>query len=333
MKEHQGQSKQGMTRRDLLGGAAGLAAASVGGFALGSAASRSPREAAAAELELKGNIRHSLPHWCFSSFGEQWDLDETCQVAKELGCESVELIGADDLPTVAEYDLACAMVQLPLNPPFVRGFNNPDNHERLIEMTRETIDAAAEYGHPNVICFTGYQYHDPDNPDSGIISPEDGLANCVEGLKQVIGYAEEHNVNLCIENLNSRDGSYIELPDGGEAQMRGHPGYQGDTADYCMAIVRAVGSPNMKILYDLYHSQIMEGDIIQRIREYGEHIGHIHTAGVPGRHELDGEQEMNYPPIMQALLDIGYEGYVGHEFIPTRDPRESLRAAIQLCDV
>lgn len=332
MQKQQGQSKQEITRRNLLGGAAGLAAASVGGFALGGALRPGRREAAAAELDLKGNIRHSIPHWCFNLFGEHWELDETCKVAKELGYAAVELIGAEDLPTLAEYDLACAMVQIPQNPPFVRGFNNPDHHEMLIEITRDTIDAAAEYGHPNVICFTGYEYVDSENPDSGVISLEEGLANCVEGLRQVIGYAEEKNVNLCLENLNSRDGSYLEIP-GGVAQMRGHPGYQGDKADYCMAIVRTVGSPNMKFLYDIYHSQIMDGDVIRRIREYGDYIGHIHTAGVPGRHELDGAQELNYPHIMQALLDIGYDGYVGHEFIPTRDPRDGLRAAIQLCDV
>ncbi len=334
MSEKHGAPKHGITRRDLLGGAAGMAAAGMGNLALGCAgAGEARRVAAQAEQgELKGNIRHSVCHWCFELFGEHWDLDKMCQVAKELGCESVEILTSDALPTLAEYDLNCAMVQIKLDPPFLRGFNNPAYREEVIAATREAIDAAAAYGHPNVICFTGYEYRDVDDPDGEVIPRDEGLENCVEGLKQVIGYAEEHNINLCLENLNTRDGSYDETPVG-ELQMKGHPGYQGDSADYCVEIIEQVGSPRMKLLYDIYHSQVMEGDIIRRIHQFKDHIGHIHTAGCPGRHELDGEQELNYPPIMRALLDIGYEGFVGHEFIPTRDPYDGLRAAIQLCDV
>lgn len=302
--------------------------------AAGCAGMGGPREAGAASetASLKGNIRHSVCHWCFNLFGEYWDLDQTCQAALELGCESVELATSDQLPTLAEYGLQCAMVQIQLEPPFLKGFNNPAYREEVIAATREAIDAAAAFGHPNVICFTGYEYRDAEDPDSGIISREEGIANCVTGLKEVIGYAEEHNINLCLENLNTRDGSYDETPVG-ELQMKGHPGYQGDTSDLCIEIIEQVGSPRMKLLYDLYHAQIMEGDLIRRIHQYGDLIGHIHTAGNPGRHELDGDQEINYPPVMKALLDIGYEGFVGHEFIPTRDPMDALRAAVHLCDV
>ena len=165
---------------------------------------------------------------------------------------------------------------------------------------------------------------DPDDPNSAELSLEEGAKNCVEGLKQVIGHAEEKGINLCLEMLNSRDDSH---------PMKGHPGYQGDHTDYCIDIIKAVGSERMKLLYDIYHVQIMDGDLIRRIQQHKEYIGHVHTAGNPGRAELDDKQEILYPPVMKALLEIGYEGYVGQEFIPTRDATEGLREAVSLCDV
>ena len=153
---------------------------------------------------------------------------------------------------------------------------------------------------------------------------------CVAGAisdrrwKQVIAYAEEKKINLCLEHLNSRDSSH---------PMKGHPGYFGDDVDFCVELIRRVDSPRMKLLFDIYHVQIMNGDVIRRIEQCKDVIAHIHTAGNPGRGELDENQEIYYPPIMKKLLDIGYKGYVGHEFIPTRDPLAGLRQAVQLCDV
>jgi hydroxypyruvate isomerase len=184
----------------------------------------------------------------------------------------------------------------------------------IIAKTRETIDACAEYGFPSVIAFTGFR--------DGI-GDDIGARNCVNGLKKIIGYAEKKRVNLCMEILNSRV----------DVEMKGHPGYQGDHTDYCMDIVMKVGSPRMKLLFDIYHAQIMDGDIISRIRQYKDYIGHYHTAGNPGRGELDDQQEINYPAIMKEIVKTGYEGYVGHEFVPTRDPLEGLTQAVALCDV
>ncbi len=175
-----------------------------------------------------------------------------------------------------------------------------------------------------MIAFTGMSASNPDDPSSAVISREQGAENCVNGLKQVIGRAEEKNVTICLEMLNTRDDS---------TPMNGHPGYQGDDIEYCVDIIRRVGSPRLKLLFDIYHVQIMHGDVIRRIRENHEFIGHVHTAGVPGRHELDDRQEIHYPGVMRALAEVGYKGYVGHEFIPTRDALEGLREAVNVCDV
>ncbi len=156
------------------------------------------------------------------------------------------------------------------------------------------------------------------------ISAEDGIKNCVAGYKKLVGYAEQKKVTICLEMLNTRDASH---------PMKGHPGYQGDHTDYCMDIIRKVGSPRLRLLFDIYHVQIMDGDVIRRIHQFKDYIAHIHTAGNPGRGELDEKQEINYPAIMQALLDVGYKGYVGQEFIPTRDPLKGLSQAVALCDV
>ena len=208
--------------------------------------------------------------------------------------------------------------------PFVKGFNNPKYHEQVIASTKKMIDACADAGVPNVIGFTGYKWRDADDPKSGEIGRAEGADNCVKGLKQVAGYAEKKGVTLCIEHLNTRDDSH---------PMKGHPGYQGDDLDWLAKVLRRVGSPRVKLLFDIYHVQIMHGDVIRRIEQTKDIIGHIHTAGNPGRGELDDKQEINYPPIMRKLLEIKYTGYVGQEFIPTRDPVAGLREAVKLCDV
>jgi hydroxypyruvate isomerase len=292
-----------LSRRRLLGGAAATAAGTV---AWGTAARAAT--AADAPSATKGNINQSLVEWCYKKY---WKIDELCKVAKQLGCKSVELADPKDWPTLKKHGLVCAIATSHW---FDKGFNNPDYHEMCIEKIRASIDACAEYGFPNVITFTGFRDGIPDDV---------GAKNCVEGFKKVIGYAEKKKVNLCLEMLNSRV----------ETEMKGHPGYQGDHTDYCIDIIKQVGSPRMKLLFDIYHVQIMDGDVISRIRQHAEYIGHIHTAGNPGRAELDDQQEINYPPIMRALLEIGYSGYVGQEFIPTRDPLEGLQQAVALCDV
>lgn len=277
------------------------------------------------EKPLKGHINHSVVFWCFNIAGEKWDIDKTCSVAKNLGCKSVEICGPAEFPVLKKHGLTCALAANGMpGAPFMKGLNNPRYQAEVIDTTIKTIDQCNAAGVPAVIAFTGYKWNDAEDPKSGEISLEEGAANCVAGLKKLAKHAEKQNVTICLEHLNTRDGSH---------PMKGHPGYQGDDIDYVANIVRKVGSPRVKLLFDIYHVQIMNGDVIRRLEECKDVIGHIHTAGNPGRAELDDLQEINYPPIMRKLLDIGYKGYVGHEFIPTRDPLVGLRQAVQLCDV
>lgn len=279
-------------------------------------------------VNLRGNIRHSIVSWPYQAFGEKWDLDTVCRVACELGAESVELVDPDGWPILEKYGLSCAIAPNGMpGEPFVKGLNNLAWHEEVIERTRKVIEAAAQSPVlvPAVIAFTGFSAIDPENPATGHISLEEGAKNTVEGLKKLAAIAEPHGIEIHVEHLNTR----VE-----NDNSRGHPGYQGDHIDYCADIIRAVGSPLVKLLFDIYHVQLMDGDLIRRIREFGPAlIGHVHTAGVPGRCELDGEQEIHFPAVMRALREINYRGYVGHEFIPTRDPREGLAEAIAVCDV
>jgi hydroxypyruvate isomerase len=308
-----------LSRRHLLHGVA----------AMGAAAALAPLSLTARAGEGRavsnGRIKQSIVFWCFNTAGEKWDVEKTCQVARDLGCVSVEIVPPADWPTLKKYGLTCAIAPNGMpGAPFKKGFNNPRYHEEVIARTKETIDACADASVPSVIGFTGYKWRDADDPKSGEISRDEGAANCVKGLKQVVGHAEKRGVTLCIEHLNSRDSSH---------PMKGHPGYQGDDLDYLVGILRQVGSPRLKLLYDIYHVQIMHGDLIRRIEENKDIIGHVHTAGNPGRGELDDTQEIRYPAVMRKLLDIKYTGYVGQEFIPTRNPLEGLREAVRLCDV
>jgi sugar phosphate isomerase/epimerase len=301
-------------------------AAAIGGG--GAAAMTGGARAADGAVELLGNIRHSVVSWPFQLFGGEWDLPTLCGHTRELGGGSVELVGPDGWATLAEFGLQCAIAPNGMpGAPYEKGLNNLAYQDEVIEATRRTIELAAEapIEVPSVIAFTGFTWKDIDDHSAGVIDPEEGFKNTVAGLKKLAAIAEPHGIEIHLEHLNSR----VE-----EDDFRGHPGYQGDDIDYCADIIRAVGSPRVKLLFDIYHVQIMNGDVIARIREYGtELIGHIHTAGVPGRREIDDRQENNYPAIMRALVEIGYEGYVGHEFIPTRDPVEGLREAIKVCDV
>lgn len=309
-----------MSRRDLLqAGVAASAALSL--TTLGNQTMLAADEKAV----VNGRIQQSIVFWCFNVGGEMWDMDKTCQVAKSLGCKSVEICGPETWPTLKKHGLTCAIAPNGMpGAPFMKGFNNPKYHDEVIANTSKMIEDCSVAGFPSVIGFTGFKWRDAEDPKSGEISLEEGADNCIAGLKKIAGLAEKKGVTLCIEHLNTRDGSH---------PMKGHPGYQGDDIDYVCNIVRRVGSPRIKVLFDIYHVQIMNGDVIRRIEQCKDVIGHVHTAGNPGRGELDDAQEINYPPIMRKLLDIGYKGFVGQEFIPTRDPLAGLRQAVKLCDV
>jgi hydroxypyruvate isomerase len=251
---------------------------------------------------LNGRIRHSVAAWCYGKI----TLPVLAGHCERIGIGSIELVEPRDWPVLEAHGLVCAMTP---SHGITKGFNRKENHAECIARVREAIDATAAAGFPNVICFSG-------NREG--LDDDKGLAACAEGLKQVVGYAEEKKVTLCIELLNSK---------------RDHGDYQCDHTAWGVALCRRVGSPRLKLLYDIYHMQIMEGDIIATLRENIEWIGHVHTGGVPGRNEIDESQEINYPPIMRALADAGYAGYVCQEFIPKRDPIASLEEAVRLCDV
>lgn len=296
-----GHAKTQINRRSVLG----MAAAGAAGLAVSSCAT-SPMSAK--QRATKGRINQSIAWWCFQN---HWDIEKTCQVANQLGCKSIELAEVKDWPMLKKYGLICALHGSHW---FDEGMNNPKYHDMCISKIRQSIDECADAGFPSIITFTGY---------AGDISPDDGIKNCVKGYKKIIRYAEKKKINLCLEILNSRV----------DVEMQGHPGYQGDHTEYCMEIVKKVGSPRMTLLFDIYHVQIMDGDVIRRIRQYKDHIGHYHVAGNPGRGEIGDTQEINYKPIMQAIVKTGYKGYVGQEFIPTGNPLESLREAVVICDV
>ena len=313
------QSTPDPTRRHLLG-YGGAAAATLAGCGAGGPQPEEPWSRA-----VNGRIQQSVCLWPFEGSEWAWDLETLAGHAADLGLRSVELLAPEQWPTVKKHGLTCAIAGNGMpGPPFVKGLNNPRYQEEVIAVTKKTMDACAEGGIPSVIAFTGYKWQDAEDPQSGEISPEEGAENTVAGLKELASYGEEKGVTVSLEMLNTRDGSH---------PMKGHPGYQGDDIDYCADIIRRVGSPRAKLLFDIYHVQIMNGDVIRRIEEMKDLIGHVHTAGNPGRNELHLRQEIHYPSVMEALVDIGYQGYVGQEFIPTRDPLDSLAQAVRLCDV
>ncbi|MEZ6103751.1 MAG: TIM barrel protein [Pirellulaceae bacterium] len=321
-------------RRRVLKSAAAFSAASLAATSLESGwpspALGQQHDHEVSTAVTQSRIQQSIVQWCFAKY---WDVEQMCQIAKQLGCRSIELIDRQHWATLKRHGLTCALAG---SHSFVQGMNNPKYHDGCIAAIQSSIDACADAGFPAVISFTGFaadtgawadglnplgdRAADPAAPQ---IDPDEGIKNCIAGYKKVVGYAEQKKVNIALEMLNSRVNE----------SMKGHPGYQGDHVDYCMEIIRQVGSPRLGLLFDIYHVQIMDGDIIQRIHECGDAIKHVHTAGNPGRRELDDQQEINYPPIMRALLDINYQGYVGQEFIPTAEPLVGLTDAVKLCAV
>jgi len=255
-------------------------------------------------------IRQSIMGWTFNPM----PTPELAKLCKDIGLVAMEGVGREHYSMIKDLGL---QISLGNSHGFAKGPFNRANHEMVIKSLREGIDVAVQFGCYKVITFTGMR-------EKGI-SDEEGAKNCVDAWKKVIGYAEEKKVTLCLEHLNSRDNTH---------PMKGHPGYFGDHVDFCVELIQRVGSPNFKLLFDIYHVAIMDGDVIRRLRQHRDVIAHIHTAGVPGRGELDDTQEVNYPAVMRALIEIGYTGYVAQEFIPTwPDKALALRHAAKVCDV
>ena len=289
-----------VSRRQLIAGATAMAA---------TVAATTARGADDADWKVeKGRIKQSVVHWCFNPMS----VDELAAGAAKMGLASVELIDPKLWPKLKALGLTCAIAG---SHGFVKGWNHKENWDFCRDSITKQIEASAEFGCPSVITFSGMREG---------ISDEEGMQNCIDGLKTVIGLAEKKKVNLCIEPLNTRV----------DVEMKGHPGYQCDTIEWGVKVCEGVGSPRMKILFDIYHTQIMQGDVIVRLRQFKDFLGHIHTAGVPGRNELDDTQEINYPAVMKTIAEIGYTGFVGQEFIPTwKDKLTALRHAAKLCDV
>lgn len=289
-----------MNRRQMIGSAVGVAAVTVAGFPSANALAGT----ATGNTKLKGNIHHSVSQWCYGNI----PLEEFAKACADMGLESVELLTEKDWATVKKFGLKCA-VGYATDWGIPKGFNREANHAKLIADFETMIPKAAEAGVPNLICFSGNREGQNDNV---------GMINCAVGLRKLMPLAEKHGVTIIMELLNSY----------------GHADYQCDKTTWGAALCEMVGSPRFKLLYDIYHMQIMEGNVIDTIQKNIQYIGHIHTGGVPGRHELDETQELYYPAIMKALVATGYKGFVGQEFVPTQpDKLESLRKSVLICDV
>lgn len=278
-----------------------------GALALGALGVTPRVEAKETYKPKNGRIRQSVCWWCYKPM----TLEELADDAVRMGLESVELLQPEQLPTIQKKGLTCAMVS---SHGFLKGFAHTEEHDECVEVLTDRINKAADAGCSNVITFSGYRRG---------LSTEQGMKNMVDGLKKIVGHAEKKKVNLVIEMLNSR----VNIT------MKGHPDYFCDNMDMTAEIVKAVGSERMKILFDVYHVQIMHGDIITRIKQYHPLVAHYHTGGNPGRNEIDDSQEINYPAVMKAIVETGYKGFVGQEFIPLHDKFASLNAAVRLCDV
>ena len=277
--------------------------------ALGAAATAhllSPSSAIAGDLTSPSRhdrLKHSVSRWCYGKI----PLGDLCVAAKAIGFKSVELLDEADWPVPRAHGMVCAMANgfgtIPV------GFNRLDQHDKLVADAERMIPRAAAAGVPNIVCFSG---------NRGGISDGEGIANCITGFKRLAPVAERHGVTLCLELLNSK----VD-----------HKDYHADHTAWGVQVVEGVGSPRVKLLYDIYHMQIMDGDVIATIRANIRHIAHFHTGGVPGRNEIDDTQELNYRRVMQAIAELGFTGYVAQEFVPKRDPLSSLRQSFEICDV
>lgn len=256
----------------------------------------------------KGRLRQSVVHWNMKPLS----VEELAKGAAAMGLSSVELVSPEHWPMLKSLGLTCAIAP---SHGFSTGFAHQEEHAGCLDALTKSIDACAAHGVESVITFSGFRRK---------LDDETARRNMIEGLKKIVPYAERNKVTLCIEVLNSRVNE----------EMKGHPDYWLDTVEPALEICQAIGSERMKILFDIYHVQIMEGDVIRRYQQCREFVGHIHTAGNPGRAELDDQQEINYPPIIRAIADSGYKGFVGQEFIPrSADKLAALSDAVRLCDV
>ncbi|GAB4044587.1 hydroxypyruvate isomerase family protein [Spirosoma litoris] len=253
---------------------------------------------------LKGRINHAVCRWCYSKIS----LDDLCKSAKEMGIKGIDLTGPAEWPTLKKYGLTCSMAQ-GAGKGIPDGFNDPKFHDELVASYEAIFPKMKEAGLTQVICFSGNRRG---------MSNEQGLENCAVGLKRLMPSAEKYGITMIMELLNSK----VD-----------HKDYMCDHSAWGVELCKKVGSENFKLLYDIYHMQIMEGDIIRTIRENNKYFGHYHTGGNPGRNEIDETQELYYPAIMKAIVDTGFKGFVAQEFIPKRDPLTSLKESVAICDV
>ena len=255
--------------------------------------------------ELKNSINHSVCQWCYNDI----PLDKLCEAAKGMGIKSIDLLKPEEWSTAQKYGLTCAMAYasgLGLS----KGFSDVAMHDQLLKDYTTNIPKAADAGLKNVICFSG---------NANGLSYEKGLENCARGLEPVLKVAAKHNIAVCMELLNSK----VD-----------HKDYQCDHTEWGVKLCEKLGSRNFKLLYDIYHMQIMEGDVIATIRKHNSYIAHYHTGGVPGRNEIDETQELYYPAIMRAIVATGFKGFVAQEFIPKREDKlASLKQGVEICDV
>ena len=268
-----------------------------------SAASILAAGAGIAAAESKGRLNQSVARWCYKDMS----LDDLCRHGADIGLRGIDLVDHDEWPTVKKYGLVPAMT--PGAGTIPDGWNRKESHDRLTKEMQTNIERAAASKVPNVITFSGNRKGQAD---------DEGRDNCILGLRRVKKMAEDSGVTICVELLNSKIN---------------HKDYQCDHTTWGVDVMKGVDSPRVKLLYDIYHMQIMEGDIIHTVRDNIQYIGHFHTGGVPGRHELDDTQELQWRTVAKAIADLNYKGYFAHEFIPVRDPMTSLRQAVELCTV
>lgn len=262
----------------------------------------------AAPAKLKGRINHSACRWCYSKIS----LDDLCKAGKDMGLVALDLIDPKDFPTLKKYGLTVSLVTNPSVDGLggiTKAFNRVEHHDKLVTAYEQRIKEAADNRYERVICFSG---------NRAGLDDEKGLENCALGLKRLTAFAEKHKVTLIMELLNSK---------------RSHKDYQCDHTAWGVELVKRVGSERFRLLYDIFHMQIMDGDVCDTIKENHQYFDHYHTGGVPGRNEIDETQELNYPRIMEAIIATGFKGYVAQEFIPKRDPLASLKQGVGICDV
>lgn len=292
------QTNETMSRRAFGVGVLGTGALASGLVSAGQAQAQAPAADAS-----KGRLKQSLCKWCYD---KNLSLEQLCVAAKEMGMVGIDLLTPKDFETVKKHGLVCTMVS---SHSLTNGLCDPKYWDEALKMLNETIEATSAAGFRNVICFSG---------NARGMDRKTGLKNCAEALKKIAPVAEKKKVILNMELLNSR----VD-----------HADYMCDNSAWGIELVKAVGSDNFKLLYDIYHMQIMEGDIIRSIQKNHQYFGHYHTGGNPGRHEIDTTQELYYPPIAKAIADVGFDGYFAHEFIPVRDAVTSLKEAVSLCTV